>query len=179
MKKSLLVTGIALSLVMTAPITLAGQARYGNKYTDTAKVVRVEPIIRTVRVNQPREECYDEQVAVRTGGYRSATPTIAGGIIGGVLGNQMGSGHGKDLMTIAGVVLGGSIGRDIGYRHDPYGRYVTTTQTRCQLVNDYHEEERVDGYEVTYRYHGEEFVTTMPYHPGKHIKVRVAVHPVK
>ncbi|TNF98520.1 MAG: glycine zipper 2TM domain-containing protein [Gammaproteobacteria bacterium] len=179
MKNSLVITGLTLALVLVAPAALAGHERYGNKYFDTAKVVQVEPIIRMVRVNEPREECYEEEIVVRRGGYRSATPTIAGGIIGAVIGNQFGSGHGKDFMTIAGTVLGGSIGRDIGYHHDRYGRYVTTTETRCDIVDNYHEEERVDGYRVTYRYHGEEFVTTMPYHPGKRIKIKVAVKPVE
>ena len=179
MKNSLVITGLALALALASPAALAGRDRYSNKYFDTARVVQVEPIIRTVRMNEPREECYDEEIMVRKNGYRSATPTIAGGIIGAVIGNQFGSGHGKDFMTVAGTLLGGSIGRDIGYHHDRYGRYVTTTETRCNIVNDIHEEERIDGYKVTYRYHGEEFVTTMPYHPGKRIKVKVAVNPVE
>lgn len=38
---------------------------------------------------------------------------IAGGLIGGVLGNQVGAGHGRDLATVAGAVGGGFAGNEI------------------------------------------------------------------
>lgn len=41
-----------------------------------------------------------------------ATDSILGAIIGGVIGNQFGGGHGKDALTAAGALLGGSIGND-------------------------------------------------------------------
>ncbi|WJW74949.1 hypothetical protein QVG61_10620 [Thiohalobacter sp. IOR34] len=48
-------------------------------------------------------------------GYRSSTPMILGGIIGGLAGHEMGKGRGKDIATAAGILLGGSIGRDLGH----------------------------------------------------------------
>ena len=54
---------------------------------------------------------------VSGGEYRSATPTIIGGIIGGLAGHEMGKGRGKDVATVAGVILGGSIGRDMGHHY--------------------------------------------------------------
>ena len=75
-------------------------------FYDEARVVRVEPLVRKVRVAEPRETCRDERVPVYEADYRSATPMILGGILGGVIGHEMGKGRGKDAATVAGVVLG-------------------------------------------------------------------------
>ncbi|MDE2341916.1 MAG: glycine zipper 2TM domain-containing protein [Betaproteobacteria bacterium] len=47
-----------------------------------------------------------------------ATPLgmVAGGLLGGILGHQVGGGGGKDLATIAGAVGGGLAGREIEQR---------------------------------------------------------------
>jgi uncharacterized protein YcfJ len=155
----------------------------GSGFYDFAKVVHVEPMMSHVRVSDPRRECAQEQVPVYEGdsGYRSGTPTILGGIIGGVVGNTMGYGRGKTVATVAGTVLGGSIGRDIGYQNNPprsgYTRYAT--QENCRMVDDYREEERVDGYRVTYRYNGGEYVTRTDHDPGNKIRVHVDVQPAE
>jgi uncharacterized protein YcfJ len=82
---------------------------------------------------------------------------------------------------VAGTVLGGSIGRDIGYQNNPprggYTRYAT--QDNCRVVDDYREEERVEGYRVTYRYNGAEYVTRTAHDPGNKIRVRVEVQPAE
>lgn len=65
-------------------------------------------------------DCWREPVAAR-----SYTPEIAGAIIGGVAGNQFGSGRGRDIATVAGAVLGGSVGHDYKNRyHGPNYRVV-------------------------------------------------------
>ncbi len=177
-KNTLTMSLIAAALALS-PLAQAGheRGRDGGEHFDYAKVVQVEPIIRHVRVNTPREECWDEEVPVYRSGYQSATPMILGGIIGGVVGNTMGKGRGKDAATVAGTVLGGSIGRDVGHKNRQPDEYRTVRETRCELVNDYREEERIEGYRVTYRYHGEEYVTRMPHDPGKKLRVRVSVRP--
>ena len=148
-----------------------------QSFTDTAKVTSATPIYRTVHIAEPREECYQEVVRQpRYRGHDSATPMIAGGVIGGILGNQFGKGNGKTFMTIAGTVLGGSIGRDVGMENRHRG-YSSHTETHCNVVNDYREDEQLDGYRVTYRYHGEQFTTTMPYDPGNRMKIKVSIKP--
>ena len=152
----------------------------GEYFTDTAKVVSAVPVYRTVRVAEPVEQCYEEEIGYRADDdYKSATPMIAGGVLGAVVGNQFGRGDGKTFMTIAGTLLGGSIGRDIGARHRQQANYVPYTETRCETITEYHEEERLDGYRVTYRYHGQIFHTTLPYDPGKRLKVDVSIRPYK
>lgn len=177
--KPLMALGLVLTALAFDPTAQAGDRGYRETgdYYDYAKVVRVQPIVRHVRVTVPREECWDEEVPVYHSGYRSATPMILGGIIGGVLGNQVGKGRGNDVATVAGTVLGGSIGRDVGYRNSPPDGYSTVVETRCRQVADYREEERIEGYDVTYRYQGQDYVTRMPHDPGDRIRVRVAVEP--
>ncbi len=153
-----------------------------GSYTDTAKVMEVEPITRLVRVETPRRECWDEEVPVRRSSphHDSATPTIIGGIIGGVVGHQFGKGDGKTAMTVAGALLGGSIGRDHARRHAAAHEYTeyTTTQTRCSVRTEYHEEERVEAYRVKYTYNGRVYVTRMKEHPGDRVPVSVSVVPI-
>lgn len=148
-----------------------------SNFRDTAKVTHVEPLYRTVRVSTPQRECSSRPQ--RQTHYRdreSYTGTIAGGIIGGVLGNQVGGGNGKKIMTVAGALLGGSIGRDMSNKSRP--SYSTTQYVEeCRIVERYHQEQRIDGYQVTYRYQGKSYTTHMDYRPGKRIPVDVSVHP--
>jgi uncharacterized protein YcfJ len=152
----------------------------GEHFTDTAKVINVIPVYRTVRITEPVEECYEEVIYHEDyydDDYRSATPMVAGGIIGGIVGNQFGSGDGKTFMTIAGTVLGGSIGRDIGASNRQHANNDDQIVTRCETIDHYREEEELEGYRVSYRYRGEMFHTTLPYHPGKKLKLSVSVQP--
>ncbi|WP_297529141.1 glycine zipper 2TM domain-containing protein [Thiohalobacter sp.] len=146
-------------------------------FYDEARVVRVEPLVRVVRVAEPRETCREARVPVHEAGYRSATPMILGGILGGVIGNQMGKGHGKDVATVAGVILGGSIGRDIE-RDRRTDRVVgEEVVARCTTETAWREEERIEGYRVTYRYRGELFTTRMDHDPGSRLRMRVVAEP--
>ncbi len=187
MSKKRIQSGLAVLAILLSSslsgVAMAGHdrgikaGRSGGDFYDYAKVVDVAPVVRVVRVNEPRRECWDEEVPVYETGYRSSTPMILGGIIGGAAGNTMGKGRGKDAATIAGVLLGGSIGRDIGQDHQRPATVHHVTETRCRQVNDYREEERVDGYDVSYRYQGQLYHTRMPYDPGKKVRIRVSVEP--
>jgi surface antigen len=46
------------------------------------------------------------------------TSTIAGSVIGGIIGRQFGDGEGRDVMTIVGAVVGGMIGGNMGRNLD-------------------------------------------------------------
>lgn len=172
----------ALSSLALAPVAQARpyDEASGGGFYDYAKVVNVEPMMRHVRVSDPRRECYEEQVPVYESdrGPRSATPTILGGIIGGVVGHTMGQGNGKTVATVAGTVLGGSIGRDIGNQNS-YSRSGYATQENCRVVEDFRDEERIEGYRVTYVYNGAEYVTRTARDPGNKLRVRVDVQPAE
>lgn len=156
----------------------ADHVRQGqSNFHDYADVVAVEPVIKYVRIPSSRQECWNEEVPAYQAGYRSATPMIVGGIIGGAIGNKVVKGH-KDLGIAAGALLGGSVARDLHQRHTLRHSAYSTVETRCQRVVDYHEEERVEGYRVTYRYKGETFTTRTNRDPGDRIRVNVSVKPV-
>ncbi|MES9869590.1 MAG: glycine zipper 2TM domain-containing protein [Sedimenticola sp.] len=164
---------VALVAIGLMAVSISGHA--DNSYTDRARVVKAKPIYETVRVNHPEEQCWNERVYHRGGGYsESYTPSIAGAIIGGAIGNQFGKGTGKKIMTVAGAALGASVGNDISKR--PSRRYATT-ERRCELVDHYTEQEELVGYRVKYKYNGKVFWTRTDDHPGKWIDVRVSVVP--
>ena len=177
-------TALAGALLL-ATSAQAGPGKRNVNY-DYAKVVGVDPITETVRVSTPRRECWTEKVEhyKERKGYKSATPVILGSIIGGAIGNELG--HHKDAKRgglLVGAILGGSIGRDIqrsyGRNHSRnHGGTYYTNEEVCKTYNDYHDEERVVGYNVAYKYRGHVYHTETPQHPGKRIKVKVKVIPV-
>ena len=175
-----------ISAILIVSPARAGHSDSSDSYIDKAKVLSAVPIYSTVRVSTPRRECREVPVTsydTHNGKqYKSATPIIVGSVIGAAVGNQFGRGTGKTVGTIAGGVLGGSVARDIqhryGHRGQGVGHQKTYTTTRCDTVEEYHDEERVDGYRVKYRYNGRVYHTRTNTDPGKRIPVRVSVLPV-
>jgi len=149
-----------------------------SRYQDYAKVTSVEPVYRTVRINRPERECWDDERTVehQHGGSSNKTAGgIVGGILGGVAGHQMGKGKGKTAATIVGTLLGNKIGRDMSDDNPGYTESHVDNRTRCRTVNSSREEERLTGYRVSYRYQGREYDTFMSRRPGKRLRVRVNV----
>lgn len=150
---------------------------------DFARVVDVEPIVRYVTVRQPRRECWQEEVYLerrpRTHRHGSAPATVAGGIIGGVIGRQFGGGSGRDAMTVVGTLIGSAIAHDrTSHEYRQPGTRRVQLVERCEVISDVVQEERIDGYRVTYVYNDSEYTTRMPYDPGNRIRVRVSITPV-
>jgi len=163
----------AAGLLGSAPLASAEQ------FWVEAPVVDVEPLLRRVQVTVPQEVCWEEPVQIAAQpGPRSHTAPLLGGIIGGVVGNQFGGGNGRTALTIAGALLGASVGNDVANRRRAYYPATTTMERRCQVEQVSHEEERIDGYRVTYAYAGREFTTHSPVDPGERIRVRVQLEPV-
>jgi uncharacterized protein YcfJ len=183
---------IALSSLIVCA-SAGAQSRYDDRYDDRyapppapvdnvsyayADVLRTDPIYDYVRVNRPREECYDERVVHRErGGGDPTGGTVLGAIIGGALGNQVGKGDGRKAATVAGAVIGGAIGRDIDQRNGPPGRSYETTERRCRVVDGSYEERQIVGYDVEYRFRGEIYNSRLDYDPGDRLRVRVSVAP--
>lgn len=135
-----------------------------------AQVLDVSPVLQDVRVPQTVERC-DEYERVGRTPPRSTGGTVLGAIIGGALGNQVGSGSGRAAATLAGAVVGGAIGREAGSEAE------VGSETRCHAVEEYTLEPQVVGYDVEYRYRGEVFVSRLDYNPGDRLRIRVAVTP--
>lgn len=177
--------GLLSLAIMAFPLTGAADNRNrdSNVYYDYAEVTHVRPITRIVQISSPQETCWDERVrTVHDNGSnrnRSFAPTVLGGLLGGVVGNQFGGGRGQTAMTVAGALLGASIGHDAGTRRQHRPATISyTTERRCEVEQVVHEEERVDGYRVAYRFRGRDYVTRTNTDPGDRIRVRIEVDPV-
>jgi uncharacterized protein YcfJ len=150
-----------------------------------APVVGVQPIVRYVTVERPRRECWEETVYQPHPGARPlsvAGPTIAGGLLGGVIGHQFGSGSGRDAMTILGTLVGSAVANQHAVRNQLYRsgglQAVAVPVQRCEVVSERVREERIDGYDVTYEYAGQLYRTRLPQDPGDRVQLRVSVRPV-
>lgn len=154
----------------------------GKQRTAKAKVTRVDPIYQTVSRDIPERSCWTEtHYEHRDSGYQSYTPAILGTVIGGAIGNAVGhSNTNKKVGTVVGGVLGATVGRDLGNRnrdHNYTSRPVN--QEVCEVNYRTEYEDRIVGYDVTYRYRGETYHTRTHQHPGKHIEVAVNVRPLR
>jgi len=161
-------------LLISAPAAYAGH----DRDWDYARVVRADPVYREVRVREPRQVCTEEPVTERTvyRGRSDPGAVLFGAMVGGVIGHQFGGGHGRDAATAAGAL----IGANHAATHTAYGREVverTVYETRCETVRQARYERRLDGYDVTYKYHGRLYHTFSEQDPGSRIRVRVDVGP--
>ncbi len=157
-------------------------ARDSSGIYDYAQVISSQPIVDYVTVKTPVRECWEETqyYTVDRNPRANGAGTLFGAIIGGVVGHQIGSGRGNDVATVAGTLIGAAIGNDSARRRngDKYGveRHERPVE-RCKTSYREHREERIEGYRVTYRYHGQKYRTEMPYDPGQKLRIRVDVRP--
>ena len=141
----------------------------------SARVVDVEPLVRYVTVDRPREQCWNEVVREPVPSLRVAGATAAGSVIGGAIGHQFGSGNDRDALTVLGAVAGGAIAHQRAVARHGYATRDVNVQ-RCQVVNDRVTEQVVDGYLVTYRLEGQRYTMRTDRHPGDW--VQIAARPV-
>jgi uncharacterized protein YcfJ len=118
-------------------------------------------------VGSPEQRCWVEhqQVPEASRGSANVGTGIAGALIGGILGHQVGGGTGKDLATIGGAVAGGAIGANVGRSNST--TLVDREVRRCDTVAS-----TTPAYwDVTYNYEGVEHRLQMSSAPGATIAV--------
>ena len=164
-----------IPLVLQAALLAPAIAFAGVTY-DQARVVDVKPLYKIVSTTVPRQLCREEQVQTGSGGGQSAAIPVIGAVIGGVLGHAV-SNKNQPVGTAVGAVLGGAVGYNVA-RQNARPQYTTyTTQEVCTVVDDIHEEERLNGYQVRYEYLGQLYTAVTPNHPGDTVRIRVDVSP--
>jgi uncharacterized protein YcfJ len=105
------------------------------------------------------QRCWVEREQVRGGA--SLPGAVAGALIGGILGHEIGRGGGRDVATVGGAVAGGAIGANVGR-----GGAVQDVQ-RCETVPA-----AAPAYwDVTYRFRGLEHRVQLTNQPGATILV--------
>ena len=191
---------VILLALATAPSVWAGhnndsysEPAYDNAMVDYAKVIDVQPITETIQIPEERQVCTERPVQRRVAESRSAGPAIWGAIVGGVIGNQLSRGHGtrhghgrgqrnrnndgRVLATISGAAIGSTIASGVQYSKYP-PRYYTDHAQVCGTETTWRSEERVVAWDVSWKYRGQVYHSTMNQPPGDRIAVRVSVNPV-
>lgn len=144
-----------------------------HQHTHYAKVVSSVPIYEEVAHERPREHCWDETVYHES--RRNSAAPLLGAIIGGVIGNKIAHGdRDKAVGTFVGAGVGATVGSQASRHNSHYH-----VERRCETVRDVHWQREIVGYDVTYRYHGNEYTTRLPYDPGHKLKVTVSVQPAQ
>lgn len=131
-----------------------------------ADVLSVERVVETV--STPREVCQSVEVVRQkpVKGKHQIIGTVAGAVIGGVLGDQVGGGNGKKIATVAGAAAGGYAGNKIQEKAQAGNTY-TTTEGRCETTVE--NTEKLPGYDVTYRIGETTAMVRMESDPGARI----------
>lgn len=172
MKASPLITASLIGLI--AVPAWAGPYRPAPQpvfFSDTARVVSSTPVYD--EVNEPRTECWTERTGYRyERDDRSYGGAVLGALVGGVVGHQFGKGNGNKAATAAGAAIGAITGDNID-NTDRRGYRRPVEEQRCRTVD--HWNRRVAGYDVVYRYKGEEYSTFLSYDPGPSLRLRVSV----
>ncbi len=114
----------------------------------------------------PEQRCWMEhqQVAAPGRGDANVGGAIAGALLGGILGHQVGGGTGKDVATVGGAVAGGAIGANVGRDNTTMvDREVRRCETTANAQPAY--------WDVTYNYRGVDHHVQMSTAPGPTIAV--------
>ena len=167
MNKSL-VTGLIIGAVVAAGAGAAAGLKMANKGPQYAQVLKVTPLMKTIQT--PRQDCHDETVTHQAPvkDQHQIIGTVAGAVVGGVLGHQIGGGTGRDIATVAGAAGGGYAGNRIQKNLQDKDTY-TTSEHKCNTVYD--KSQKRTGYEVRYRLGDQESSVKMDHDPGDRIPV--------
>lgn len=182
---------IALASVFTvaAPLAHAAYDRYGNYYEpyqpgvyearpmsraerqDYARVIDSRPVYAD---SGRREECWNPRAGHYEerrdgGGHKTVNGgTVAGAVVGGVVGHQFDNGSAG--ATLGGALLGGLIGNQVNKEHDSGDRQDDLDYSRCRVVAEGGSGE-LQGYDVRYEYQGQEYVARMDHQPPRRLLV--------
>lgn len=125
-------------------------------------------------MGSPSQRCWveREQVVQNIGGD-NAGAVIAGTLLGGILGHQVGGGRGKDLATVGGAIAGAALGSNLGSNGGGQ-QMVTQNVQRCATVPA---NTRPEYWDVTYSFRNIEHRIQMTTPPGRTISVNRAGEP--
>jgi uncharacterized protein YcfJ len=156
-------TNDRLSDSRPAPIGAYDYRRRSGEQTYEATVTAVRAVVGT-----PQQRCWVEREQISPDNASANIPAaLAGAVIGGILGHQIGGGGGKDAATVLGAVGGAAIGANVGRAG---GAQLPTTRDvqRCdQPVG----QARPDYWDVTYVFRGREYHVQMVTPPGPTVTV--------
>lgn len=157
MKLSLPLAGLGLA----AACSTALATEYGTVISTTAV---------TAQVAVPQQQCTEQQALVQP--RTSGGGALLGALVGGVVGHGIGDGLGRAAATGLGAVAGSVVGDRVEAANTPAQAVPVRS---CQTLTSY--ENRVIGYDVTYEYNGQRYLTRVAQDPGPRIALNVTVAP--
>ena len=145
------------------PVGFYNYQRRDDERLYEARVTSVRAVVGT-----PEQRCWVEREQVaQDQGNANVPAAIAGAIIGGILGHQVGGGRGKDVATAGGAIAGAAVGANIGRDNSGQPVYTQDVQ-RCTNVP---RQARADYWDVTYNFRGQEYRMQMTTPPGPTVTV--------
>lgn len=153
------------SRLAPGPLAIYDSRRRGNERLYRVPVTSVRAVMGT-----PEQRCWMEREAVAPP-PRSSTNVpgaLAGAVIGGILGHQVGGGSGRDIATVGGAVAGAVVGSRVGGGGGDPGLAQVRDVQRCSTTPA---SSTPDHWDVTYTFRGQEhrIQTAMP--PGNTVTV--------
>jgi uncharacterized protein YcfJ len=119
-------------------------------------------------IGTPEQRCWVEKEQIAQSQTNANVPAaIAGALIGGILGHQVGGGTGKDLATVGGAIAGAAIGNNVG-RSGSTEQAATRDVQRCENVSG---QARPQYWDVTYNFRGVNHRVQMTSPPGATVTV--------
>jgi len=154
---------VSQAIVAALGLSVAGSAfayfRDGS-YFDYARVQRVDRLLATTEVPRTRQECWNEPRSEYHPGADYRRETIVPSDDADVIDE-----NGIDDAGFADVERADVV------EHDGYA--TTTSQRVCQTRTEQAEAREVVGYDVVYRYRGEDYHERLDHDPGRSVRVRV------
>ncbi|MBC7917178.1 MAG: glycine zipper 2TM domain-containing protein [Rhodoferax sp.] len=140
-------------------------AVYDNRRRDQERVYEVTVTSARAVVGPAERRCWMEPEQVtQARGDVNVGGALAGALIGGILGHQVGGGTGKDIATAGGAIAGAYVGSNVGRD----GRTATQNVERCSTTAS---QAPPAYWDVDYTFRGEQHRIQMTTRPGPTLMV--------
>ncbi|TFW13447.1 beta/gamma crystallin-related protein [Duganella callida] len=114
-------------------------------------------------VGPPEQRCWVERQQVQEPPRANPGGVIAGALIGGILGHQIGGGTGRTVATAGGAIAGAAVGNNVANQNNVSTRDVR----RCENVGN----QQPQYWDVSYNYRGVEHHVQMSNPPGNTVSI--------
>ena len=168
---------IIIGLVLFATAGIAS----GENFYQTLIVEDVQAQYRTVNLQEGQEVCELTEVPIystsTTGSQTSTAGVAIGAILGGVIGNQVGGGSGKDAATILGAIIGADIANKQGGTSTTHVITGYRTIRQCGIVYTNRQVQKFTGNFVILTVNGlrVRFWSTKPYSIGNKVRIQISL----
>jgi uncharacterized protein YcfJ len=142
------------------------QPTYDYRRRPSERIIQVPVTSVRAVLGTPEQRCWVERQQVSEPPRSNAGGVIAGALIGGILGHQVGGGTGRSVATAGGAIAGAAIGNNVANNNNSANSYSRDVK-RCENVGN----SKPEYWDVTYNYRGEEHRVQMSAPPADTIAV--------